>query len=225
MPPAVDAVSAYTTAAAVPGADLHQLAGLLLNLTVAVSSTNRPVEAIAPVRAAVDMLRSVAPAPGASAPIRNLFAVALHTLALKLFEAHQPEAAVAPAREAVTAFREVAGVRGADLRHIAGQLFTLSGQMSANAPPAEAVASIDAAVDIFRPVASAPDATAADRSLFGVLVQRLAVRLIEAGRRDEALPPAQEAVRVYRRLAAEDPAAFASNLASAESLVASLTGG
>ena len=46
-------------------------------------------------------------------------------------------------------------------------------------------------------------------------LNNLSFRLAEAGRRDEALAPIQDAVEVYRRLAAGNPPAYEPDLAMA----------
>ena len=220
--PAQEAVMAYRHAAAAADADVPSVGGQLLSLTAQVSAYGRPVEAVAPAR-----LRSTCSAAWRrrrmrTAAHRSLFAVSLHTLALRLFEAQRVSEAVGPAQEAVMAYRHAAAAADADVPSVGGQLLSLTAQVSAYGRPVEAVAPAEAAVDVLRGVASAADATTAHRSLFAVSLHTLALRLFEAQRVSEALVPAQEAVAAYRPLAAGDPSAFQSQLEAVERLVASL---
>jgi hypothetical protein len=220
--PAAEAVTAFRHAATRAGANHHAIAGELLNLSRQLTASARPVEAIEPPRAAADILRGPAGAPDATADITFLFGYSLMTVATRLMEAGRAAEAPAPAAEAVTAFRRAATVTGSNHRAIAGELLNLSRQLTANARHVDALDSAGAAVDVFRAVASLPDAQVDDRSLFAVLLHTLALRLIDADRRNDALPPAEESIVFYRRLAQEDPATFAGQLAEVERLAASL---
>jgi hypothetical protein len=54
------------------------------------------------------------------------------------------------------------------------------------------------------PAAYAPD--------LATSLNNQAIQLAELGRQDEALPPIEKAVQIFRRLAADNPAAYAEGL-------------
>ena len=181
--------------------DIHTFARERLNRSAQLSAGGRLADATAAAREAADALHGVEPSPDGAAEHWTLFGASLHAYALRLMEDHRVEDALMPAAEAVSVYRQAAASAGADVPSIAGQLLTLSVQLSANGRLAEAVAPTQGAVDVVRGVASEPDASAAHRMLFAVSLHTLSLRLFDAKRADEAVAPAQEAGGAYRRAA------------------------
>ena len=112
-----------------------------------------------------------------------------------------------------------AAASGADVPSIANPLLNLSSQLATHGRPVEAIAPVQASVDVLRGVEPPPAAAAAHWVLFALALHTLALRLLDAHRVADALPPAEEALALYRRLAAADPAGFQSQLAAVERLV------
>ena len=199
--PATEAVAAFRHAATSANANHYAMAVELLELSRQLTANGRPAEAIAPPRAAADILRRPAAAPDASADVTWSFAYSLMTVATRLMEAHRADEATAPAAEAVIAFRHAATSAGANHQAIAGELLSLSRQLTANGRPAEAIAPPRAAADILRRPAAAPDASADVTWSFAYSLMTVATRLMEARRADEATAPAAEAVIAFRHAA------------------------
>ena len=199
--PAAEAVIAFRHAATSAGANHQAIAGELLSLSRQLTANGRPAEAIAPPRAAADILRRPAAAPDASADVTWSFAYSLMTVATRLMEARRADEATAPAAEAVTAFRHAATTAGANHHAIASELLNLSRQLTANARPVEAIEPPRAAADILRGPAAAPEATADITFFFASSLMTVATRLMEARRADEATAPAAQAVTAFRRAA------------------------
>ena len=143
------------------------------------------------------------------------FAVSLQTLCDRLFESQRGAEAVAAAREAIAAYQHAAASSGANLPAIGGQLFSLSTRLSSSGALADAVVALVAAADILRPVAMTDEADAPIRALLAAELLALAMRLLDAGRRDEARAAARELVTVSHHAAEAEGAnhgALASDL-------------
>jgi hypothetical protein len=87
---------------------------------------------------------------------------------------------------------------------------------------AEAVAPAQAGVDLLRGFAPPPTAQTEYLALLAGALHTLALRLIGAGRVDEAGSPVAEAVQIYRQLVEVNPGAFRPLLEAVEQLAASL---
>jgi tetratricopeptide (TPR) repeat protein len=180
--------------------------------SLASNLVTRPHAAVAPSRVAVDVLRG-------TAHLMKL-AVAWHTFVLRLIEAQRIDEAMAPAQQAVKVYRQAATIPGANLFEIVDMLASLSAFLVA-IRPAEAVGPAQAAAEILRAATPPGGGDTAFRAKSAQAWHLFAVRLKDANRRGEALPPARQALELYRRLATEDPA-FQDELAIVEQLVASL---
>ncbi|WP_152966696.1 hypothetical protein [Sporosarcina globispora] len=127
-------------------------------------------------------------------------AQALYMQAVQLIEAGRQREAVGLASEAVILFRQLAAIPAA-LTTIVGYLVELSSKLChVGGLCSEAVNPIQAAVDLLRAFQPEPDKQKDYLELFASTVHMLAVRLLEAGRKGEAVGPANEAVMLYRRL-------------------------
>ncbi len=184
-----------------PVTGVDSLAVRLLSLAAQLYGAGRTAEAPAPAQAAADVLRGIQPPPEAEAAHWRLFGWALHNLASYLLPAGRADEAVAAAAEAVQAYRRAAAASGADVPWVANQLLGLAAQLYGADRKAEAVAPAQAAADVLRGLQPPPEAEAAHWRLFGWALHNLVSYLIPAGRIDEAVGPAEEAVAAYRRAA------------------------
>jgi tetratricopeptide (TPR) repeat protein len=137
-------------------------------------------------------MRAGLPAPGQEAEFSRLLADALTNLAFRLIDARRVDDAVAPAEEASRAYRHAASIPGANVLAIVDMLWSLASNLATR--PHAAVAPSRVAVDVLRGTAHLMK--------LAVAWHNFVLRLIEAQRIDEAMAPAQQAVRVYRQAAA-----------------------
>lgn len=128
-------------------------------------------------------------------------AQALYTQAVQLIEAGRQKEAVGPADEAVTLFRQLATISAAPLTTIVEYLVELSSKLChVGGLCSEAINPIQTAVDLLRAFQPESDKQKDYLQLFASTVHILAVRLLEAGRKGEAVGPANEALMLYLRL-------------------------
>jgi hypothetical protein len=130
------------------------------------------------------------------------FADRLFSKAVQLIQAQQIEEARSVATEAVAVYRLAANADRSDVIAVGQQLLSLSSQWANTSHPPEAVAPAQAAVDVLRDVAPAPGSEMAHLSKLAEAWSTFTLRLIEAGRVEEALQPAVNTVAAYQRIAA-----------------------
>jgi hypothetical protein len=214
---AAKAIEAYRQAATA-GANRMVAATWLNHLSDQLAGKRRHAEAVAPVEAAVEILRAGEPLAGSQAAYRLLLATSLSGLTLRLIEAGRLNEALPVAVDAVAGFRQAA-VSGADRMVIATDLQSLSGWLAHVPRPVEALPPMQAAVEILRGFNPSPGGETSFRSALAQALHGLAIRLMESGRRSEALPPARESRDIYGVLAEQNPTFRASH----ERLVALVT--
>ncbi|MEY8350900.1 hypothetical protein AALF16_21955 [Bacillus cereus] len=128
-------------------------------------------------------------------------AQAMYHQAVRLVEAGHKGLAVSHANEAVMLYRRLATISGANVIIIAVNLVDLSSKLcGVGGLCSEAVHPIQLAVDILRNYQPAPEQQMEYLEIFAYTVHMLALRLLEAGRKNEAVGPANEALTLYRRL-------------------------
>ena len=135
--------------------------------------------------------------------------------AVQLIAAQQAEEARPVAVEAVAVYLLAARAPLPDTVAVVQQLLSLSSQWANTSHPAEAVAPAQAAVDVLRDLEPAPGSELVHLSKLAEAWFTLTLRLIEAGRVEEALQPALDTVAIYRRTAATpgaDVVSIAQNL-------------
>jgi tetratricopeptide (TPR) repeat protein len=160
--------------------------------------------------------------PGAFQPD---LARALTNLAIHLNGCGRKHEALAAIEEAVTLYRGLAAARPGDFHgELARALNNLAIHLSELDRKDEALAAIKKAVAIRRALAAAEETAVADvpegapveaRVDLAVSLSNMATHLIDMGRSEEALTTAEEAVSLYRRLAAARSEAFQADLARA----------
>ncbi|MET9736446.1 matrixin family metalloprotease [Streptomyces sp. NPDC006458] len=130
-------------------ADVNTVVGELISLSNRLATAQRPTEAVAAARAAVDVQRESEHGAGqVTDPF--LFAVALRVLIVRLIEANRQAEVGPPVQEAIDAFTKAAAAPGADVNTVVGELISLSNRLATAQRPTEAVAAARAAVDVQR---------------------------------------------------------------------------
>ncbi|MFF7756310.1 matrixin family metalloprotease [Streptomyces sp. NPDC007971] len=181
-------------------ADVNTVVGELISLSNRLATAQRPTEAVAAARAAVDVQRESGHGAGqVTDPF--LFAVALRVLIVRLIEANRQAEVGPPVQEAIDAFTKAAAAPGADVNTVVGELISLSNRLATAQRPTEAVAAARAAVDVQRESGHGAGQVT-DPFLFAVALRVLIVRLIEANRQAEVGPPVQEAIDAFTKAAA-----------------------
>jgi tetratricopeptide (TPR) repeat protein len=189
-------------AATASGADVNTIASLLLDLSSALDAAGRHSDAAEQAQAEADVLRGFEPTPAGQAAHLLLLEQALFTQAARLIEAGRIDEAVTAAHEMVAVARRAAAASGADVNTIASLLLDLSGQLAVAGRHPEAAEAAQAAADVLRGFAPPPAGQTAYLLHFVNALFVSVVRLIEAGRVDEAVTAAHEMVAVARRAAA-----------------------
>jgi tetratricopeptide (TPR) repeat protein len=196
-----DQIQALRQAAAVPGADVMAIARQLAALSVQLSAAGQAEDAVRAQRAAVDVLRGIAPPGGLEAEHLTLLAEFLHTLAARLLEAGRPEEAAASGREAVAAYRQAASAVGADVGQIARNLSLLSKLFSSLGLLADALAALQVAVDALRAFTPPDHLQAEHQNLLAEMLHNLTARLLDLGRLEDAAVSAGHAIACYSQAA------------------------
>jgi tetratricopeptide (TPR) repeat protein len=202
-------------------------ADVYLHLGFRYSHAGLTAEALAVTQKAVSIYRHIADAdPAGSGGTLRRLAMAVGNLGSHLSRAGRWEEAVAADEEAVAIRRRIVSANPAlavrpstvqrglrDQLDLADTLTNLGVDYGHFGRPLDAVASMEAAVRIFRPLRRAnPDN--ADQGLARALDQ-LGNQLPAAGRPDDGLAAGREAVAIYRRLSGSKPEAHEYGLARA----------
>jgi hypothetical protein len=148
------------------------------------------------------LLRGFVPPTDARTAYLWLFTQTLNNWRVRLIEAGRLDEAAAAAHETVQVARQAAVAPGADVMSIASLLVTLSEQLAGVPLRPEAVEAAQAAADLLRGFVPPTDARTAHLWLFTQALNNSTVRLIEAGRLDEAATAANETIQVARQAAA-----------------------
>jgi hypothetical protein len=188
-------------------------AAQLLAESSRLANEGQRTEAASTAQAAAEGLRVVQASADSDAAYLWLFTQALYTLTVRLIEAQRLDDAAAASHEAIDVSRQAAAAPGADVSAVASLMLSLSAQVAAAGLRPPAVDAAQAAADELRGFHPSPDAQTDYLWLFTQALYTLTVRLIEAGRIDDAGAAAHEAVQVARQAAAA-PQADASAVAS-----------
>ncbi|MGW3959982.1 tetratricopeptide repeat protein [Amycolatopsis sp. NPDC005003] len=193
-----------------PQQDAAALAAALNNLANRLVDLGRREEALAAVREAADIRRSLAEQD----PGRHLsdLAITLNNLSLGLGDLGRRHEALTAIREAVDIRRRLTERQpDANLPTLAGSLNNLSNALCGLGRHDEALAHLREAVDLRRRLAGQrPDLHLSD---FALSLTNLSILLGDLGRIDEALAAVREAVDIRRRLVEQHPDAHLPGLA------------
>ncbi|MED2693805.1 hypothetical protein [Bacillus toyonensis] len=198
-----EAVQLYRQLAVLSGKNVMIIARYLLDLSFQLcNGAGLCGEALEPARVAVDLLRGFQPPSDKKKEHLELLAYALYILTVRLIQAGRKSEAVGPARETVQLYRQLAVLSGADVMMIVRYLLDLSSQLCNGAGLCdEAVEPARVAVDLLRGFQPPSDKKKEHLELLAYALYILTVRLIQAGRKNEAVDPARETVQLYRQLA------------------------
>ncbi|WP_405476116.1 peptidoglycan-binding protein [Streptomyces sp. NBC_00009] len=181
----------------------------LLALSERLAGDGQLAAAVAPAQSAVDVLHAFDPPPGRRAEYLNLLASALHNMVRRLLNAKRDDEVAPFAEEAVAIYEEAAKVSPAtSALNVADGLITLSGDVSGIGLAANAVTAAQAGVAVLHGLEPEDNDLAHYVLSLALAAFTWALRLIQAGRGDEAVQPALEAVQVYQGLADVDPSRF-----------------
>lgn len=169
----------------------------------------------------VDVFDDIDPPPDLHLRYLRAHAEALHTAIQRLLVVDDVDAGVLLLTRSVDAYRALAATDRAGVLDVCDALLTLSINMATPLRLAEAVLPAAAAVDVVAAFQPTADETARFAETRARATFTLALRLKFAGRPDEALPVARQAVELYRPLAGVS-SELADTLDTAERLLASL---
>ena len=176
--------------------DAMSLAQQFLSQSATHAGGGRLAEAVAAARAAVDVLRGIEAPAGREVEYVWLLANALHMLVGRLVVAGRVGEVGGLAEEVVGLYRRAAGVSsGGMVLEGAQKLLQLSSVMAGVAPGGVGVSAARAAVDVLRGIEAPAGREVEYFSLLAQALDNLANRLIAAGRPEEAIQPAQDAMR------------------------------
>ncbi|MER7585220.1 hypothetical protein [Kitasatospora sp. NPDC097691] len=182
--------------------DFLSAAAALLAQSAGLAGNNQLSEAVAPARAAVDVLHEIQPPPNHEAKYLSFLADALLNLVSRLEAAGRPGEVAPFAQEATQVYRQAAHVStGESVMQIAASLMALSALEDLVSLKAEAATAAQAAVDVLHDIQPPPGHEADYFALLAEELLNLVSRLITAGRPGEVAPFAQEATKVYRQAA------------------------